>query len=380
MGRILQSLVYICCILIVFNAVTVIFKVMVSLHSSTHHLLAATNLYCDCKCGLPASRYTEHHAAQSNRSELLPKSLLSRKRLSRIGSDMNFLYNTCPPGSLMLNAAKLLNSKPLHEDCPLLFIIGAHRAGTSSLYQYLSRHSDFRGIRLDKGPFAGDTYHFSTGRYRRESWERYKSFSPTSVLSGEKSVNMFITCEAPRWLFESCGRSTKVIILLRNPVKRYISAMEKKTAQEILAQVFTDRQLYSEQRTKMSNPSTCLNLYNQLNTNNLYHGMYSTHLINWLCNFPSENILVVNSEEFNRSTSDVLRQVLEFIHLVPFTEHKLSIVVNVTYNNQQKRYNGGPEDNLMRDAVNNLVDFYGSYNRELFDLLYWNSSLVDWPL
>jgi len=353
---------------------------MVSLHSSTRHL-QANNFFCDCKCGLPVSKYTVHYAAQINRSELLPRSLLSRKRLSRIGSDMNFHYNTCAPSSVMLNTTKLSNSKPLHENCPFLFIIGAHRAGTSSLYQYLSRHSDFRGIRLDKGAFAGDTYHFSTRQYRRESWERYKSLFPTSVLSGEKSTNMFITCEAPRWLFESCGRSSKVIILLRNPIRRYISAMEKKTSQEILAQVFIDRQLYSEQRTKMNNhnvPSTCLNFYSQLNTNNLYHGMYSTHLVNWLCNFPPENILVVNSEEFNRSTSDVLQQVLEFIHLVPFTEHKMKIVVNVTYNYRQKRYHGGPEDNLMRDAVKSLDEFYRSYNKELFDMLHWNSSLVDW--
>ena len=376
-----QSFVYICCILIVLNAITVVIKVTVSLHSSTHRLEANNDFFCDCRCGLHASKYAEHYVVQSNRTEFLPRSLLSRKTLSRVGSDMDFHYNTCPPGSVMLDAAKL-NSNPLHDDCPFLFIIGAHRAGTTSLYQYLSRHSDFRGIRLDKGPLAGDTYHFTTGRYRRLSWERYKSFFPTSVLSGEKSINMFITCEAPRWLFESCGRSTKVIILLRNPIKRYISAMDKKTSQEILAQLFTDRQWYSKskQETKMNYqniPSTCLNFYNQLNTNNLYYGIYSIHLANWLCNFPPENLLVVNSEEFNRSKSDILQQILEFVRLVPFTQHKLDIVVNVTYNYQQKRYH---TDNLMRDAINNLDEFYRSYNRQLFDMLLWNSSLVDWPV
>lgn len=381
MARIFQSLVYICCVVIVFNAVTVVLKAMASLNSSTRHLQANTNVYCDCQCGLEASKYTGHYVVQSNRTEFLPRSLLNRKTLSRVGSDMNFKYSTCPPGSVVLDAAKL-DSNPLHEDCPFLFIIGAHRAGTTSLYQYLSRHSSFRGIRLDKGSFAGETNHFTAGRYRRESWARYKSFFPTSVLSGEKSTSMFTTCEAPRWLFESCGRSSKVIILLRNPISQYISAMGKKTSKEILAQILIDKQIYSELKhaSKMNHQNvqeTCLNIYNQLNTNNLYHGMYSTHLVNWLCNFPPENILVVNSEEFNHSTANVLQQILEFIRLAPFTEHKLNIVVNVTYNYQQKRYY---EDDLTRDALDHLNEFYRSYNRALYDILHWNNSLVDWPV
>ena len=71
--------------------------------------------------------------------------------LTRFGGDLNFDYSSCPINSIMLNSTRV-NAKPLHNNCPQVFIIGARKGGSTSMYQYLSKHPDFKGILLDKGP------------------------------------------------------------------------------------------------------------------------------------------------------------------------------------------------------------------------------------
>ena len=311
----------------------------------------------------------------------LPKSLLSKRTLTRVGSDLNFDYNSCPPDSFVLESTKR-NATPLHDDCPILYIIGAHRAGTTSLYQYLSRHSHFRGIRVDKGPLSGETYHF-TSRYRRESWTTYKLHFPTSALSGEKSTGMFYTCEAPKWLYESCGKMTKVVVLLRNPTDRYISAMGSKQSRQILGKLLSDMETYNkakqmESQDFLGHDTNCINkLYSA--KNQLYIGFYSLHVANWLCNFPSENILLLNSEEFRKFPANILQLVLNFINLELFDDYKLNVVVNVTYNDGKHHKDTFYDLQLLNEVYKKLDNVYRSHNSDLFKMLHWNDTTVDWP-
>ena len=375
MAKIVQLFTYVCCVFVIINAVNIVVKLIVSLSSSTYRLQQRHNdSFCSCPCQLYTTmRYVEPF----DRIVTLPKSLLTRKTLTRVGSDLDFDYNSCPSSSFMLDATKQ-NSSPLHNDCPLLFIIGAQRSGTTSLYQYLSRHSDFRGFRVDKGPLSGETYHF-TSRYKSEAWEKYRLHFPMSALSGEKSTGMFNTCEAPKWLYESCGRTSKVILLLRNPTNRYVSAMGSKQVQRLLIQVISDIETYDE--IKQTQPQQFDHDVNCVYSaeNHLYIGLYSLHLANWLCNFPSENILLLNSEEFRKSSAEILQLVLEFVNLQPFTDYKLNVVVNITYNEGKNHEDTGNDVRLLGEVYKKLDNIYRSHNKELFKILHWSDSTVDWP-
>ena len=134
------------------------------------------------------------------------------KTLTRIGNTLNFNYSSCPKSSIMLNHKKL-NAKPLHDSCPHVSIIGARKGGTTSLYQYLSKHPDFGGILLDKGPLAGETFYFQS-QYEKRPWEYYASQFPVNKMSGDSSVGNLVDCKVPERLYTSCGREVKVIILL----------------------------------------------------------------------------------------------------------------------------------------------------------------------
>ena len=370
MASTIQLFTYVCCVFIIVNALNVVIKLLVSFSSSTHRFQQHHNdSLCSCACRLYSSvRYVKPF----ERTVMLPKSLLSRKTLTRVGSDLDFDYDSCPQNSFMLDPTKR-NATPLHNDCPLLFIIGAHRSGTTSLYQYLARHSDFRGFRVDKGPLSGETYHF-TSRYKSESWEKYKLHFPMSAQSGEKSTGMFNTCEAPKWLYKSCGSMSKVILLLRNPTHRYISAMNSKPMQQLLIRALFDIETYNGVQTQPQQDVNCI--YSA--KNHLYAGLYSLHLANWLCNFPSENILLLNSEEFKEFPAEILKLVLEFINLEPFDDYKLNIVVNITYN-EGKNYERTDNDVQLLDQVYKKLDnLYRRHNKELFKILHWPGN-VTWP-
>ena len=103
-----------------------------------------------------------------------------------------------------------------------MFIIGARKGGSTSLYQYLAKHPDFGGVRLNKGPSAGETFYFEA-RYDHVSWETYISEFPVNKTTGESSVGNLVNCMVPERLYTSCGRTAKVIVLLRNPIERFKS-------------------------------------------------------------------------------------------------------------------------------------------------------------
>ena len=309
---------------------------------------------------------------------------------TRIGSDLNFDYISCPKNSVMLNSTKL-NSKPLHDYCPQVFIIGARKGGTTSLYQYLSRHPDFEGIRLDKGSSAGETFYFSRF-YNRRSWEHYISEFPVNKSTGDSSVCNLVNCMVPERLYTSCGRAVKVIVLLRDPIERYqsnfrmrvrlhntrtidssskISTFLMKEAHQ-LYQSFAQRNVNMNDSTANINKLLCSF---EPAKNCIYEGLYYIHLHNWLCNFPAENILIVNSEEFYNNTNYIFSQVLDFLGLSPLNHEISDKITKVIYNNGGKVKDELDFRLLSSSDKKILQTIYKPFNKKLNELLGWDSDI-----
>ena len=311
--------------------------------------------------------------------------------LTRIGSILDFNYSSCPKNSAMLNSARL-NAKPLHGNCPRVFIIGARKGGTTSLYQYLSKHPDFEGVHLDKGPSAGETFYFSS-RYGKLPWEDYISQFPLNKISGDSSVGNLVNCMVPERLYSSCGRAVKVIILLRDPLRRYESNFRMRvrlhtrrmdSSSTISTFLKTDihhlNETFVQKNINMNDDLTAdinalLCLYGPAK-NCIYEGMYYVHLHTWLCNFPAENILILNTEEFHNNTKRILSQVLDFVGLKPLDDGILDTITKVKYN-----YGGKVEDEPDFRLLNSsdrkkLQTIYKPFNEKLLDLLKWQN--VNW--
>ena len=315
------------------------------------------------------------------------KMLDSNQTFTRIGSVLDFNYNTCPRNSIMLQPS-ILNAKPLHDNCPRVFIVGARKGGTTSLYQYLSKHPDFQGVRLQKGPSAGETFYFSL-HYNKYPWQNYALQFPKDKMSGDSSVANLVNCQVPERLYRSCGKAVKVIILLRDPLKRYESnfrmRVRLKTRQmnsdskistlvnaefDHLHEMLKRRNINMNDLTADINALSCL--YGPAK-NCIYEGMYYIHLHNWLCNFPAENILILSTEEFQSNVKRIFSQVLDFVGLKPLDDEILDTITQVKYN-----YGGKVEDELDYRLLNsldkkNLQTIYKPLNEKLLDLLMWDT-------
>lgn len=101
-------------------------------------------------------------------------------------------------------------------------LIGAHKAGTTSLAYYLSKHPDICFSKIKEPHF------FTQTNPQVQTWEQYQNlFSPQpGQLLGEASINCTMPKRKPRTeqrIFEH-NPQIKLIYLLRNPVERIASA------------------------------------------------------------------------------------------------------------------------------------------------------------
>ena len=105
--------------------------------------------------------------------------------------------------------------------------------------------------------------------------------------------------------------------------------------------------------------------------NIIYFGLYYLQLMNWLCNFPAENIMITQSEEFYNNPTTVVSQVLHFINLTSLSEENITIGTTI-YNKGNYKFNTSISDKLLKE----LHTLYQPFNEALFELLSWNN--VEW--
>lgn len=308
--------------------------------------------------------------------------------LTRLGSDISFDLSTCPSDSAMLKAKE--NFTPVHLDCPTLFIVGARKAGTSSLYQYVSKHPDFEGTKLDSGPKVGETFYFSS-HYKLKSWKTFLKYFPSDgVMTGESSVGNLVACDSPKHIFESCGKQAKVVMLFRNPIDRLTSNFLMRARLKLVhisnsTSIATVIKLHLDNffRTILKRNIDVTRLPEQWASmtcvfdpaiNLVYEGLYYVHLMNWLCNFPRENILIINSEEFYIKPSVILDQVVQFLGLKRLDNETYDWITSTIYNKGD--YSIPEFQKVSRVDRKKLSAVYGPLNTALFSLLDWNT--VNW--
>ena len=357
---------------------------------------------CRCKCNLHVGKaarptsssepHTQDKMDKTREAYFLPvrQSMLSADHryssLTRLGSEVDFDSDSCPTNSV-LKTPSLLSKQPLHASCPAVFVIGARKAGTTSLYQYLSHHPDFEGIHLENGPQAGETFYFSA-RYYKESWKHYRSRFPKDEpkLTGDASVGNLVNCVVPQRVFESCGNRTKIVALFRNPIKRYVSNFLMRTRRatrkfgnntalstvikvemeryySTILSVGVDIQNLPQRWSKLSckfHPSENL----------IFEGLYHAHLQNWLCNYPyHNNILILNSEEFYTNTSTILKQVYQFLGLSSLTNEQRQLITSFVFNKGKEPLL--PHHQLQPSDRKKLSTLYAPFNTALFQQLKW---------
>jgi Sulfotransferase domain len=249
---------------------------------------------------------------------------------------------------------------------PSYLIIGAQRAGTTSLHRYLVQHPAVRTMLRTKG-----VHFFDTNYGRGISW--YASRFPTrlsgwylrrrhgtELVTGEASPYYVFHPQVPRRVAEHLP-GVKLILLLRDPVRRAYSHYQHEVARGFETLSFEEAidaepaRLAGEHQRLLAEP--LYNSHAHQHHSYLARGRYAEQLAAWRSLFPDEQLLVLSSERFFREPDRTFRRVLDFLELPAFTP--------AAY--EQHNAHDYPQ---MGEAVRaRLADHYREPNRRLYETL-----------
>ena len=198
---------------------------------------------------------------------------------------------------------------------PDFLVIGAQKAGTTALYAYLRWHP---GI---AGPSWKEVSFFDRHWWRGEAW--YRGQFP--LRAGERLVGE----ASPSYLFHPLAPEraravvpgAKLVALLRDPVDRAYSQYQHEVAlgREPLsfedALAAEDERLVGEVERLIADPRA----FSRAWWDHTYtaRGRYAEQLERWLEAFPSEQLLVVRTEDLGERPAETYASILAFLGAEP---------------------------------------------------------------
>ena len=236
------------------------------------------------------------------------------------------------------------------EPCkPDFIIIGAMKAATSAIYEYLMQHP--RVIRR-----MPKELHFFTLNYDRGLDWYLSQFNVAekkrdrSLLIGEASPSYLTSKEAPKLIYQLLP-DVKIIVSLRNPTERAISHYYHQL-NRVKDEVRPVEVAFSSHEIENSAaiPGSKTNSYLQL-------GRYAPQLQHWLAVFPPEQLLVLNYHQLESNSERFIKKIFNFLDLEDYQLNNLKKI----YSNQ---YPSVPSAIIAR-----LDSYYTNCDRELQDLI-----------
>ena len=249
---------------------------------------------------------------------------------------------------------------------PNFVVIGCQRSGSSSLYEYLCRHSQIL-------PAARKEVHYFDLRYAEGSWY-YRSMFPlrfSRAFSGHGKSGGCITGEAtPYYLphplvaerLADLLPDAKLIVIFRNPVDRAFSqystmvasGQEQHSFEEAidLESARVDREV-DRMLVEPSYYSWMHRRYSYLS-----RGHYAEQLNQWLEFFPRESFLFLQSERLFANANQTLARVCEFLGVPSFE-------IDRAERERAAKYGAQLEPQTRR----RLEDYFAPHNQKLFALI-----------
>jgi Sulfotransferase domain len=198
---------------------------------------------------------------------------------------------------------------------PDFLMIGTQKGGTSSLFHYVEQHP---AVRVS---VAKEVHYFDLNYRQGPSW--YQGHFPVrwdKRITGEASPFYLFHPRVPERVKQAVP-GAKLIILLRDPVERAFShyRMNVKDGTETLS--FEDAVLSEHRRIRDD--------VERMKSDRLYtgrdyrlfsyinRGFYDEQLKRWLKHFPSEQMLVLKSEELFGNPAPVVERVFRFLGVDP---------------------------------------------------------------
>lgn len=246
-------------------------------------------------------------------------------------------------------------------------IIGFPKCGTTSLHEYLNKHPD---VYL---PIGKEIDFFDRLYSRGQNW--YKAAFPLTLKKfyiQKMKKRIFLTGEAtPRYIYhpyaleriKKLKPNMKLIILIRNPVDRAFShyKMNKNNDYEYLdfenaldEEKERIKGRYEKMQKDQKYYSWNYDLYAYIELGQYYEKIKKCFEL-----FDQKQVMIIQSEEFQKNTSDIYKQVLKFLEL---PKHELSEYKFF----KKKNYEG---EKMSLEIRKRLEQYFKPYNEKLSKLI-----------
>ena len=188
------------------------------------------------------------------------------------------------------------------------FIVGAPKAGTTSLYHYLNEHSEIEMSSQKEPDFFSDQSLQKKKLYydknRIDTLEKYNSLFEREdvILRGDSSVSYLFYEDVPHKII-TYNPDAKIIIMLRNPIDRAFSHYLMDYSLGLISESF---ETIIQKQSKHKNANLFYQQYIQVSE-------YSKQIKRYLEVFSKENIHFIDYEDFKNDTSDVVSSVFLFL-------------------------------------------------------------------
>jgi len=194
-------------------------------------------------------------------------------------------------------------------------IIGSQKAGTTSLFHYLTQHPEIYFSEVKEVNYFVMDHFFAKGeKYYHSFFNRYKN----QKVIGSSYVHM-LPCEKCISRVYHYNPDMKFIIMLRDPVERAISGYEYALRNGWESQGNTIADALSLEGSRLQQEAYDLTYF--------YNGLYNRHITNWMERFPRGQFLILKQEHLKHDPEEIFNSIFEFLQI-----SKRSIDTTVRYN------------------------------------------------
>ncbi len=248
---------------------------------------------------------------------------------------------------------------------PDFIILGAQKAGTSSLFAYLNQHHQI------KAGFAKEVHYFDGGmnpsedNYQKgERWYRAHFSLRRNLEIGQKTFEatpMYLHHPLVPQRIAQLLPDVKLIVCLRNPKERAISHYfhERKKRMDLENLPILEALQAEEERLKSSIEAGAYGSDAFIHYSYKSRGRYHEQLQRFLEYFSMDDILIINSDDLFENPAQVLQKVFRFVTVYP------------GYQVSDLRVRGrGSNKSKVDPEVHKYLDaYFKPYNQALYDLI-----------
>ncbi|TMK89614.1 MAG: sulfotransferase domain-containing protein [Actinobacteria bacterium] len=212
-------------------------------------------------------------------------------------------------------AARLFLRRPTASlrATPDFLIVGAQRAGTTSLYRYLAEHPAVAP------PIRKEIQYFSLHHGRGDQW--YRSHFPVAGRDRRtfEATPYYLLHPAAPARAAATVPEAKVIALVRDPVARAFSQWQHNASRGLEhlgfeAALDAEPERLAGEEERLVADATYRSDAHRL-WSYMARGRYSDQLERWLAHYPRERILVLRSEDLYEQPASTYARSLEFLGL-----------------------------------------------------------------